>query len=88
MSTVVNMMTVALILPAKDDLVSRVAGVMTGYAMIPGLGTSFKGKKVGSSSTQSTTWSYLWFTSNTRNTTLLLRINIFQLLQVEWRGSR
>lgn len=55
MSTVVNMMTVALILPAKDDLVSRMAGVMTWYAMIPGRGTSFKGKKVMSSSTQSTT---------------------------------
>lgn len=46
MSKVVNMMTVALILPAKDDLVSKMAGVMTGYAMIPGRGTSFKGKKV------------------------------------------
>lgn len=51
MSTVVNMMTLSypyytLILPAKDDLVSRMAGMMTGYAMIPGRGTSFKGKKV------------------------------------------
>lgn len=88
MSTVVNMMTLALILPAKDDLVSRMASVMTGYAMIPGRGTSFKGKNVGSSSTQSTTRSYLWFTSNARNTTLLLRINIFQFMQVEWRRSR
>lgn len=77
MSTVVNMMIVALILPAKDDLVSRMVGVMTLYAMIPGRGTSFNGKKVMSSSTQSTTRSYLWFTSNTKNTTLLLRINIF-----------
>lgn len=85
MSTVVNMMTVALILPAKDDLVSKMAGLMTGYAMIPGRGTSFKGKKVGSSST---TRSYLLFTSNTSNTTLLLRINIFQFVQVEWRRSR
>lgn len=83
MSTVVNMM--ALTLPAKDDLVSKMAGLMTGYAMIPGRGTSFKGKKVGSSST---TRSYLLFTSNTRNTTLLLRINIFQFVQVEWRKSR
>lgn len=30
------MMTLALILPAKDDLVSGMADVMTGYAMIPG----------------------------------------------------
>lgn len=88
MSTVVNKMTVALILPAKDDLVSRMAGLMTGYAMIPGRGTAFKGKKVRSSSTQSTTRSYLWFTSNTRNTTLLLRIQFFQFVQVEWRRSR
>lgn len=88
MSTVVNMMTLALILAAKDDLVSRMAGVMTGYTMIPGRGTSLKGKKVRSSSTLSTTRSYIWFTSNTRNTTLLLRINIFQFMQVEWRRSR
>lgn len=46
MSAVVNMMTMALILPAKDDLVSRMAGVMTWYAMIPERGTSFKGRRL------------------------------------------
>lgn len=47
MSTVVNMMTLALILPAKDDLVSRIADVMTGYAMIPGRGTFSRGRRLG-----------------------------------------
>lgn len=60
MSTVVNMMTVALILPAKDDLVRRMVGVMTGYAMIPGRGTSFKGEKVGSHTVYNTVLSLVY----------------------------
>lgn len=86
MSTVVNMMT--LILPATDDLVSRMAGVMTGYTMIPGRGTSFKGRRLGVR-LHSLQHGPIFGLHQTQEIQLYCcGYNFFQFVQVEWRRSR